>query len=83
MDKTRKELAEHYRDNAKAAFGVGHLKTAWEFWIKIYNLYESDGSKSMSEEDFLEQHEVMEGFTDNEVYGITDFGKLITGYYEL
>lgn len=65
----RKETANNLVEKAKECFHNGDVKNAAKAWCKIYNLYEN----SHSMEDVSELHSVMARFTDNEVFGITDY----------
>lgn len=58
---------------AKKAFADNNLKEAWEAWKEIYSRLE--GVNYM-----FELHKAMELFSDDEVYGITDYGKKKLGY---
>ena len=61
---------------AKDAYAKGDLKTASEYWTKIYNACESNNM-----DDFKALALAMRPFTDQEVYDITDFLKREFGYY--
>lgn len=67
----RKEAALKLVEKAKECFHKGDVKNAAKAWCKIYDLYEN----SHSMEDVSELHSVMARFTDNEVFGITDYLK--------
>lgn len=71
----RKTDAIGFRDEAKAAFARGDMDAAAEAWGRIYDLYGDNSSES-----FMELNDIMGGFTDDEVYGITDYMKKKMGY---
>ena len=48
------------------------MKFAWKYWCMIYDYFE--------DKPFEELHKVMEQFTNEEVYAITDYGKKSKGY---
>jgi hypothetical protein len=61
---------------AKEAYSKGDLKTAGEYWTKIYN--------TCSSSDITDARDLaltMRKFTDQEVYDITDYLKETSGYY--
>lgn len=58
---------------AKKAFDDNNLDEAYEAWSEIYEKLE--GVNYM-----FELHKAMELFSNDEVYGITDYGKKLNGY---
>lgn len=58
---------------AKKAFANNDLNEAYKAWSEIYD--KSEGVNYM-----FELHKVMELFSNEEVYGITDYGKKLNGY---
>lgn len=58
---------------AKKAFEKKEMNKAWYYWQMIYD--ELEGNENVHE-----LHKAMELFSNEEVYGITDYGKRINGY---
>ena len=58
---------------AKKAFADNNLDEAYYAWCEIYDKLE--GVNYM-----FELHKAMELFSNDEVYGITDYGKKLNGY---
>lgn len=69
----RKSVEKHI-ENAKQAFKDKNLDVAVENWNKIYDTLEDLDCQQ-------ELFEAMSKFTDEEVFGITDYYKLSIGYY--
>lgn len=68
---TRKADAEKLAKEAKRDFAKGDMESAARNWCAIYDLYEGDTST----DGFAELNGIMSMFTDDEVYGITDWMK--------
>lgn len=58
---------------AKKAFADNNLDEAYEAWCEIYDKLEEVNY-------MVEFHKAMELFSNDEVYGITDYGKKLNGY---
>lgn len=69
-----RKSVEKYIENAKQAFKDKNLDVAVENWNKIYDTLEDLDCQQ-------ELFEAMSKFTDEEVFGITDYYKLSIGYY--
>lgn len=69
-----RKSVEKYIENAKQAFKDKNLDVAVENWNKIYDTLEDLDCQQ-------ELFETMSKFTDEEVFGITDYYKLSIGYY--
>lgn len=70
-----RDSIEKYIRNAKTAFRLNDLNSAVDIWNKIYDELEPDECRA-------ELFEAMAQFTNDEVYGITDYLKEISGYYD-
>lgn len=55
----------------KAEYKNKNLKSAWNFWCRIYDKFEKDTKGLFTQMSF---------FTNDEVYDITNYGKQINGY---
>lgn len=53
------------------------MDLAWETWCEIYMMYETpkEASEEQRVKDSRELAKIMAHFTDDEVYGITDYAK--------
>ena len=61
---------------AKTYYAGGDMKNAAKMWNEIYNLY----GNTTSMDAMKDMYEIMSMFTDDEVYGITDYLKASLGY---
>ena len=77
MNEDRYAKALKIQRDCSAAYAQGNMNLAVSLWRKLYKLYEDTSTRGA---DLLEQHLVMELFTDEEVYNITDFYKKKHGY---
>lgn len=69
-----RKSVEEYIDKTKQAFKDKNLNDAVENWNKIYNALEDLDCEQ-------ELFEAMSKFSDEEVFGITEYYKISTGYY--
>lgn len=65
----------------KELYAANKLTDAWKVWCELYDEFDSI-KENDSEKSYIEEHETMKLFTNEEVYDITDEGKRITGYYK-
>ena len=82
------ELSQKYVDEIKKCHNNGDLEKAYEYWCKLYDLYEP--INEMTAEERLEQFKQLNSYTsqieDKIVFDVTDYGKekhyIKQGFYD-
>ena len=77
MNSDRYNRALKIQRECHAAYAKRDMNRAVELWTQLYELYEDIETRAA---DLMEQHTVMQLFTDEEVFGITDYYKKKHGY---
>lgn len=84
----KQETSQKYVEEIKKNYNIGNLEKAYEYWCKLYDLYELNNEMTTEErvEEFKQLNSYTSQIEDKIVYAVTDYGRekhyIEQGFYD-